>query len=673
MTIDFLRARLLSERSVSRASKEHADQLAAKVAELEEQVRAVTAQRRQAEREAAEVLAILESRGFCGSLSDALDSASDTNDEADKPRPRDAKTTTGDAARSHGEETEEQEPPAAKSEADDHATSGTAALQQGGLSWKGRSVSPRKARQLRQRHRRSYAYLVASEDPLPKYRMGQSCRKNKRKELSSGRLVAPEEEGGDAVDTESRKGQRDGSDYADDGRAELDGEVGGDDERSSGDGGGQYVMRYDKDGEMERVLEKQAELIGQYEAQERAQRDWEKKFSDNRSSLKQGDVAQTKSSGGTLSITKPPENSSEEQRREAGEELHGHGLAQNAVISAQGSSSNSSTNRGQQGDANSDGCPSHKTNSATSGHKSSPSSDTLVSKVSDWSSSRFHEHTTDDQLDARSCRQSSSTNDIDVESVLQALQRARISLQQKLGRPLPPSEVTLALPAPGDEYRAKEGLYGDDGDSSYRLEPNGSSPSRQEMLALPAPEDYHSCHDQDHGTASLSVSGADTSSLTEKRSSSSPARQEILALQAPGDERVSGEREDGVGMKIPVSSPGLFRLPTDSFPEDEMLSSRGNNGCGLGITSTEAARQDAYRDDDDAGVSARRFYDPHGSAPSSGRCNVRQGSGFTIGGASFLSGIPGLPEELRRGSSLGDADLFMQRACDHTISNKWML
>uniref|UniRef100_A0ACD5WHW5 Uncharacterized protein n=1 Tax=Avena sativa TaxID=4498 RepID=A0ACD5WHW5_AVESA len=667
MTIDFLRARLLSERSVSRASKEHADQLAARVAELEEQVRAVTAQRLQAEREAAEVLAILESKGFCGSLSDALDDSAsdndDTNDEADEPRPRDAKTTGGDA---HGEQTEEQEPLAAKSEADDDATSGTAALQQqqqqqGGLSWKGRSVSPRKARQLRQRHRRSYVYLLASEDPSPKYRMGQSCRKNKRKELS-GRLVAPEE-GGDAVLTESRKGQRDGSDYAGNGRAELDGEVGGD-ERSSGDGGSQYVMRYDMDGEMERVLEKQAELIGQYEAQERAQTDWEKKFSDNQSSPKKGDIVHAKSIGKTISIAKPPENASKEYA--------GHGLAQNAAISAHGSSSNSSTNRGQQGDANSDGYPTHKTNSATSGHKSSPSSDTLASsKVSDWSSSRFHDHA-DHQLDTRSCH-NTTTGEIDVESVLQALQRARISLQQKLGRPLPPSEVTLALPAPGDEYRAEEGLYGDDGDSSCRGEHNGSSPSRREMLALPAPEDYHSC--RDHGSASLSVSGADTSSLTEKRSGSSPPRQEVLALPGPCDGCVPGEGEDGVDMRIPVSSPGLFRLPTDSFPEDEMLSSRSNNGRGLGLTSIETAGHEAYRDDDgDAGFSAKRFYDPHASAPASGRCNVRPGSGFTIGGASLLSGIPGLPEELRRGrSSLGDADLFMQRACDYTVTNKWML
>jgi hypothetical protein len=139
----------------------------------------VTAQRRQAEQEAAEVLAILESNGFCGSLSDVLDdSASDNDVDMGKD---DARVTDGDAERSN----RQQEPPPAKGgEAEDDALPGTA-LQPGGLSWKGRSVSPRKARQLRQRHRRTYAYLLASEDPSPKYRMGQSCRKNKRKELRS--------------------------------------------------------------------------------------------------------------------------------------------------------------------------------------------------------------------------------------------------------------------------------------------------------------------------------------------------------------------------------------------------------------------------------------------------------------------------------------------------------
>lgn len=37
-------------------------------------------------------------------------------------------------------------------------------------------------------------------------------------------------------------------------------------------------MEYEKGGEMARVLEKQAELIGQYATEENAQREWERKF-----------------------------------------------------------------------------------------------------------------------------------------------------------------------------------------------------------------------------------------------------------------------------------------------------------------------------------------------------------------------------------------------------------
>jgi hypothetical protein len=142
----------------------------------------VTAQRRQTEQEAAEVLAILESKGFCGSLSDVLDDSASDNDGNEERD--DARVTDGDQERAHGEQREQEPPPAKGGDLEDDALSGTA-LQPGGLSWKGRSVSPRKARQLRQRHRRTYAYLLASEDPSPKYRMGQSCRKNKRKELRS--------------------------------------------------------------------------------------------------------------------------------------------------------------------------------------------------------------------------------------------------------------------------------------------------------------------------------------------------------------------------------------------------------------------------------------------------------------------------------------------------------
>jgi hypothetical protein len=50
------------------------------------------------------------------------------------------------------------------------------------------------------------------------------------------------------------------------------------------DGNEGYTVEYRKDGEMERVLEKQAELIGQYQAQENAQREWEKRFCGRRDS-----------------------------------------------------------------------------------------------------------------------------------------------------------------------------------------------------------------------------------------------------------------------------------------------------------------------------------------------------------------------------------------------------
>lgn len=269
---------------------------------------------------------------------------------------------------------------------------------------------------------------------------------------------------------------------------------------------------------------------------------------------------------------------------------------------------------------------------------------------------------------------------MDVGSVLEALHRAKISLREKLSRPVPPSQVMLALPAPGDD-RTEEDFPVDDEYNSGRDELCSSSPSRQEILALPAPENYH-----DHGTMDLPAKDVDIS-LAEQLSSSSPPRQEILALPAPGDDYQS-EIEDGMNIPITISAAGLFRLPTDSFPKDEMLSS-SINAYDLGFSLRETARHNAFLSNpathvavspsfsrDDSGFSAEQYYDPHSSVlltvPTSGRCNIPS-SDLTIGGTSFLSGIPGLGEDLRRGRPLGDADLFMQRGCDYTISNKWML
>ncbi|KAL5227030.1 hypothetical protein ABZP36_015295 [Zizania latifolia] len=691
MTVDFLRARLLSERSVSRAAKERADELANRVAELEEQVREVTAQRRHAERAATEVLAILESQGLGGSLSDVLDSGSDHDGEEDE-EPRDA-SPGADTAGSPGEE---QAPTLAQGEAED-ALSGTA--QDGGLTWKGRSVSPRKARQLKQKHRRSYFYFLAS-DPSPKYRMGQSCRKNKRKELSNGRsaaAAAAEEEGGNVAELAgSQKGQQDGSDCTDYGQADLYGEVAGDD-RSSGDCGGQYVIRYVKDGEMERVLERQAELIGQYEAEEEAQRQWEKRFNENRSSTKveNGQGAQcieelkssvrnlsstrnNRSAAGRLfdsSLPESPQNASRQHvaadKRNAHEEHRGNCPSQSQESSS-GVGAMARQNR-DHGDKNPD-------MKAPSDRSPSTSDATLNSKVSDWSLSRFHNHGDNNQFGTSPDQQAG--NNMDVESVLQALQLARISLRQKLNKPVPPSQVTLALPAPGDDLHTEENGYSavDDEFNSARDEPCSSSPSRQEIMALPAPEDYHEREDLPGNDANIS--------LTEELVSSSPQRQEILALPAPGDDFYSMTEND---IKMPIGAAGLFRLPTDSFPKDEMLS-RCSSTYGFSVqglrprattlqndfASNTAARVTVAPSmlRDDPSFSAKQCYDPHSSmlfsVPATGRCSGTRSSDC-IGGASFLSGIPGLAEDFMKRMPLADADLFMQRGCDYTISNKPML
>ncbi|KAL5221783.1 hypothetical protein ABZP36_026496 [Zizania latifolia] len=669
MTVDFLRARLLSERSVSRAAKERADDLANRVAELEEQVREVTAQRRHAERAATEVLAILESQGFGGHLSDVLDSGSDHDGEDDE-EPRD--TSTG--ANTAGSPGEEKAPPPAQGEAED-ALSGTG--QDGGLSWKGRSVSPRKSRQLKQKHRRSYFYFLASDPSPNKYRMGQSCRKNKRKELSNSRsaAAATEEEGGNVAElAESQKGKQDGSDCTDDGQADLEGEVTGDDDRSSGDGGGQYLIRFEKDGEMERVLERQAELIGQYEAEEEAQRQWEKRFNENRSSTKASQIEnareqssqrarlagqephcieELKSSAEYLSSTSNNHHSADrllncslpESPQDASGQRGAHDEHHRPAQSQESSNAVGAVAMQDQGQG--DGNPEVK---ATSDGSPSTNGATLDSKVSDWSSSRFHDHGDNNQLGTSPDQQ--PTSSMDVESVLQALQLARISLRQKLTKPVPPSQVTLALPAPGDdEHTEEDGYFAvDDEFNNARDEPCSSS------------ED-------------CPVNDANIS-LAEELVSSSQHRQEILALPAPGDDCHSMIDND---IKIPVGAAGLFRLPTDSSP-----------ACsGLSLRPAATARQNAFESNtasrvtvapsvlrDDPSFSAKQCYDPHSSmllsVPTSGRCSSTS-SDFTIGGASFLSGVPGLAEDFRKGRPLADADLFMQRGCDYTVSNKWML
>ncbi|KAF5185670.1 Transcriptional regulator atrx [Thalictrum thalictroides] len=76
MTIEFLRARLLAERSISQTARQKADDMAKRVVELEEKLKLVTLQRKKAEKATSEVLAILENNGI-SDFSEVCDSNSE--------------------------------------------------------------------------------------------------------------------------------------------------------------------------------------------------------------------------------------------------------------------------------------------------------------------------------------------------------------------------------------------------------------------------------------------------------------------------------------------------------------------------------------------------------------------------------------------------------------------
>lgn len=282
MTIEFLRARLLSERSVSRAARQRADQLAARVMELEEQLRVVTVQRKKAEKAAAEVLTILETQGI-SDLSEAIDSSSDGEVPCDDT----LKEYESSIASRVG-----------KSEVED-GLSGTepevSPSQGKSLSWKSHSKSPdshdkQREKQTRQRQRRRN--FVTTLQSSSKHQLGKSCRKIKCKDGGS-----TADNGTDKPTVLDPQGNRGASHskYCDDQpevsveapRGLMEAAVAdisdshhrdGDHNRQTeghpcGNGSG-------RDEDMERVLEKRAMLIYQFQAEENAQREWEQKYNE---------------------------------------------------------------------------------------------------------------------------------------------------------------------------------------------------------------------------------------------------------------------------------------------------------------------------------------------------------------------------------------------------------
>ncbi|XP_021659863.2 uncharacterized protein LOC110649568 isoform X2 [Hevea brasiliensis] len=290
MTIEFLRARLLSERSVSRTARQRADELAKRVAELQERLTIVSLQRMKAEKATAGVLAILDGNGI-SHISETFDSSS----EQDTPfeckvgnrSPKEEENSVNLEMRNN--EAEE------LSGSDLYFSTVTARS----LSWKGRKDSPRYLEKYKGPSPRRRT-IFASVGSSPKHRPGKSCCQIRRRE---SRSVAEELKANpvkvDALEDEVATTPDNFPNCPDVEPGMLEGIVKCGEEKtllkhslSSCLGNGQNTTSsdgvdynvYGGDRDLEKALEHQAKLIDQYEAMEKAQREWEEKFRENNNS-----------------------------------------------------------------------------------------------------------------------------------------------------------------------------------------------------------------------------------------------------------------------------------------------------------------------------------------------------------------------------------------------------
>ncbi|KAI4346439.1 hypothetical protein L6164_007334 [Bauhinia variegata] len=275
MTIEFLRARLLSERSVSRSARQRADELSKRVTELEEQLKVVTIQRKMAQKATVDVLAILDSQGIS-------DGSEDFDLGSDQEIPYESGV---------GNDSVKEDPRLMSSRGRRHRSdefSGSAldsSLVPGGsLSWKGHVDSPHSLEKYKTsnvRRRSSFSSVSSS----PKHRLGKSCRQIHREarsvvEESRGKPLKIDSQENEVVC--SSEGFPNCLDSGSNIRIEskIQDEVEtkvkvANDNRDSG---------YGRENDMEKALELQAQLIGQFEAMEKAQREWEQKFRENNNS-----------------------------------------------------------------------------------------------------------------------------------------------------------------------------------------------------------------------------------------------------------------------------------------------------------------------------------------------------------------------------------------------------
>ncbi|KAK9126467.1 hypothetical protein Scep_015313 [Stephania cephalantha] len=287
-TIEFLRARLLSERSVSRVAKERADELAKRVAELEEQLKIVTLQRKKAEQATAEVLAILEDNeviDFSEAPDDHIRTLCDTeNDNSSTKKEENSASsapTTKEAEGSSGSEVES-------------SISGRS------LSWKSCSDSLDSLKKQieidKDRRWDSFLYNANGSPTIP--RTGKSCRQIKRKEtiseMDDGRneSLVPDAQVGDAqvhtgnesVSSDDKPEIFNEASSRQEGQISSEGYVSNMVENQRKENSSSHdFSESERDINLESALEDQEQFIDQYEAEETAQRQWEQKFNENKS------------------------------------------------------------------------------------------------------------------------------------------------------------------------------------------------------------------------------------------------------------------------------------------------------------------------------------------------------------------------------------------------------
>ncbi|CAN4105840.1 unnamed protein product [Withania somnifera] len=276
MTIEFLRARLLAERSVSQTARQRADELAERVLLLEEQLKIVSLQRKKAEKATAAVLSILENEGISDAsedfdsgfdpeeiFSDSKGAESTDNRNKQNPTPSNVKERENDADIS-------------SSEIVSSPSTGRS------LSWKSGKLSLQKSFDRKEytdsAWRRTGSFT--SNGTSSAKRVGKSCRRIRRSNTKS----ATDE----LQNTSSECPPVRLPSSSNNGHQSLMDSTGNSDVKDQHQCPASHVSedqrkKGESDEDMERALQHKAQLIGQYEAEEKAQREWEEKYRENNS------------------------------------------------------------------------------------------------------------------------------------------------------------------------------------------------------------------------------------------------------------------------------------------------------------------------------------------------------------------------------------------------------